>query len=295
MELLELDSQTITSFCLGLLAGVLIFSLVIPTIRKRSRAVYRNQIEDYEQTVVDLRQERADDRETNRRLRRELAISTPEHLEVTRQELGSANEHVSRLSDELRQSHGELTERDRSLREARLAIQEIRLQLEQDRLEPDAQDEQISDDDVVLLSNKGPSALDDLLAEVLDDVPVDGDGGPVDGLADVLLVDGDDVAVDVLDEVDEVDDLDEVDGDTSAPAVTNGDSEIADGDLDFGAGAGPETDPSECSGSPDEAGDAARDIDGADHGSTDGQDGQDSGDDSTLLVGEVSAGDASTA
>jgi uncharacterized membrane protein YccC len=134
---LELDTPTIASFSLGLAAGFLVLALLLPYLSRRLRLRYRRQVEDYEQVIVDLRQERADDREINRRLRRELAVSTPEHLVSTREELAVAVGDGERMRSELHHSARQLGERDRSLREARLAIHEIRVQLEQDRVEGD--------------------------------------------------------------------------------------------------------------------------------------------------------------
>lgn len=130
---MELDSQTLSSFVLGVVVGLLLFLALYLMARRQLRLNSRQQIEQYEQTILDLRQERAEGRETNRRLRHELAISTPEHLESTRLELADARERVLDLESKLAEADVQLSLRDRSLRAARLAIQEIRLQLEQGR------------------------------------------------------------------------------------------------------------------------------------------------------------------
>ncbi|MCP3992122.1 MAG: hypothetical protein GY724_23830 [Actinomycetia bacterium] len=127
---MALDTQTVTSFALGVVLGFVLLSLLIPILSRRQRKGMRARIEDYEHVIADLRLDQADDRETNRRLRHQLAVSTPEQLEVTREELDRVSGQVTKLQADLDESADRLAERDRSLREARLAIQEIRLQLE---------------------------------------------------------------------------------------------------------------------------------------------------------------------
>ena len=128
-----MDIGNALSFVLGLVAGLVMFALVLPSLTKRAKARHQAAIEFYEHTIADLRQERADDRETNRRLRHQLAISTPQYFETTRVERDSALTELEQLHVELREANLELADRDRMLREARLAIHEIRVQLERDR------------------------------------------------------------------------------------------------------------------------------------------------------------------
>lgn len=127
---MELDTQTIASFGIGLAVGFLAIAVVLPLLSRRLRRRHQSQVAEYQQLIVDLRRERADDRETNRRIRRELAVSTPENFAVTSEERDVAMSEVERLKSELHQSARQLADRDRSLREARLAIHEIRVQLE---------------------------------------------------------------------------------------------------------------------------------------------------------------------
>lgn len=131
---MELDSQALSSFVLGMVVGVLVCTALFTLARRQLRLNNRTQIEKYEQTILDLRQERAEGREANRRLRHELAVSTPESLEATRSNLAEADERIASLEADLVEAGEQLTVRDRSLREARLAIQEIRLQLEAGRI-----------------------------------------------------------------------------------------------------------------------------------------------------------------
>lgn len=131
---MELDSQALSSFVLGMVVGLLACTAVFMLARRQLRLNNRSQIEQYEQTILDLRQERAEGREANRRLRHQLAVNTPENLEQTRADLAEANERMQSLEADLIAAGEQLTVRDRSLREARLAIQEIRLQLEAGRI-----------------------------------------------------------------------------------------------------------------------------------------------------------------
>lgn len=125
--------ESVIAFVIGLAVGLLLFALLLPATNKRQRARHQAALDRYEAELGELRQERADDRETNRRLRRELAINTPHSLEATREERDRAIEELDKLSSELRHATMELADRDRSLREARLAIHDIRVQLERDR------------------------------------------------------------------------------------------------------------------------------------------------------------------
>ncbi len=127
---LALDSQAVTSFALGLVLGFVLLSVLIPVLNRRQRASLRAGVDEYERAIADLRQEQAKDRETNRRLRHQLAVSTPGHLEATREELDLATDQLARLQAGRDQSADRLAERHRALREARLASQEIRRQRE---------------------------------------------------------------------------------------------------------------------------------------------------------------------
>lgn len=128
-----MDIANIISFVLGLISGVTAVALILPSLNKRTVAKHQAQIDQYEQLVADLRREQADDRETNRRLRHQLAISTPQNFEHTREERDSAIEELDKLHSELRETTLELADRDRSLSEARLAIHDIRVELERNR------------------------------------------------------------------------------------------------------------------------------------------------------------------
>ena len=128
-----MDITTVISFVLGMIAGVIAVALVLPSMNRRLAAKHQAEIDQYERLVGDLRRERADDRETNRRLRHQLAIRTPQNYENTLEERDSAIGELEKLHTELRHTTLELADRDRSLREARLAIHDIRVELERNR------------------------------------------------------------------------------------------------------------------------------------------------------------------
>ncbi len=128
-----MDMTTVIALVLGFIAGVVAVALVLPSMRRRTAARHQAEIDQYEQLVIDLRRERAADRETNRRLRHQLAIRTPQNYEHTLEERDSAIDELDKLHTELRQTTLELADRDRSLREARLAIHDIRIELERNR------------------------------------------------------------------------------------------------------------------------------------------------------------------
>ncbi len=185
--------ESVIAFVIGLSVGLLLFALLLPAMNKRQRARHQVAIGRYEVELSELRQERADDRETNRRLRRELAINTPHSLENTREERDRAMDELDKLSAELRHATMELADRDRSLREARLAIHDIRVQLERDRFN-------LTIDDTVAVGGAGPEAVSDAV--------IDGAGSAIDN------------AVSALDEI--VAGIDEAADDAPLPMASSG-------------------------------------------------------------------------
>lgn len=184
--------ESVIAFVIGLAVGLLLFALLLPATNKRQRARHQAVIDRYEAELSELRQERADDRETNRRLRRELAINTPHSLEATREERNRAIEELDKLSSELRHATMELADRDRSLREARLAIHDIRVQLERDRFNLGIDDHGEADGAVAGL-------------EAVNEAVIDGAGSAIDN------------AVSALDEI--VAGIDDVADETTGPLV----------------------------------------------------------------------------
>lgn len=134
-----------TDLVLGLIVGGVV-SLVIAGIGTWSyvRRLNRNheeQVTALDTSVLELRQEAAEDKETNRRLRHELAVSTPGHLletatsaEMERDgaisERDQAIEQLELVQRDLANATTRLADQDAKLRQYREALQEIRMSLE---------------------------------------------------------------------------------------------------------------------------------------------------------------------
>lgn len=127
---MDLSGMTVVAALIGLLVGALVTSTAAAVAARRRGGAAQAEIDRLTATIADLRQDQVDARENNRMLRHELAVSTPEHLQLTRDELAEAGGEIERLKAELADSAERLAARGRSLRQARLAIQEIREQLE---------------------------------------------------------------------------------------------------------------------------------------------------------------------
>lgn len=134
-----------TSVLVGLLIGFVLGAIaayVLASVRSRkSQANHQKQIQRLDSSIIDLRQERTADKETNRWLRHELAANTPESLaaaaESAQQERDEAFQERDRSVDELRlvqadleQASTRLTDREAKLVEYREALKEIRISLE---------------------------------------------------------------------------------------------------------------------------------------------------------------------
>lgn len=134
-----------TDLVLGLIVGAVI-ALVIAGIGcwlylRRLVADHALLVADLDTTVLELRQEAAEDKETNRRLRHELAVKTPGHLletatsaEMERDsaitERDQAIEQLELVHRDLAASKTRLGHQEAKLRQYREALQEIRLSLE---------------------------------------------------------------------------------------------------------------------------------------------------------------------
>lgn len=123
----------------GFLGGVFVSAAGLGSLfwrlDKRNRLAWQAEVDAYEAEVADLRRDQTADRENNRRLRRELAINTPDSLAITRQERDQALDELDQLTADMRKATSALIDRDSALREARLAIHDIRVQLERERVE----------------------------------------------------------------------------------------------------------------------------------------------------------------
>lgn len=146
-----------TDLVMGLIIGfavgsVLLSGLLLVAIG-RVRAGQANRLAAQEETIVDLRQELADDKETNRRLRHQLhslavgadgaSFSSIEasaaihgvDLDTALSERDMARQDLAETLRSLESVRARLADREDKLREYREAVKEIRLSLEsQDRL-----------------------------------------------------------------------------------------------------------------------------------------------------------------
>lgn len=134
-----------TDLVLGLVVGGVV-SLVIAGIGasvyvRRLTAQHDDVVLDLNAAVLELRQDAAEDKETNRRLRHELAVKTPSHLlettaaaEMERDgavsERDQAIEQLDLVQRDLAGAKTRLADQEAKLRQYREALQEIRLSLE---------------------------------------------------------------------------------------------------------------------------------------------------------------------
>lgn len=134
-------SDLVVGLVVGLLAAVLLMGLVQAFLLRRLAARYENRVRRYDQSIVDLRQERAEDKETNRKLRRDLIANSPQRLvesvRLAEQERDSAIterdqavEQLDLVQRDLTLASGRLNDREAKLREYGKALKEIRLSLE---------------------------------------------------------------------------------------------------------------------------------------------------------------------
>ncbi len=131
----------VTGVIIGFAVAVALMCLLWFVATRRTREQHRREIERYDESIVDLRQERAEDKETNRRLRHELAANTPDRLveSTTRAEIDrdsalverdQALEQLDLVQKDLAAANGRITDRENKLRQYREALKEIRMSLE---------------------------------------------------------------------------------------------------------------------------------------------------------------------
>ncbi len=134
-----------TDLVLGLVVGGVV-SLVVLGIGswiyvRRLITAHGEQVSALDSSVLELRQDAAEDKETNRRLRHELAVKTPGHLletatsaEMERDgaisERDQAIEQLDLVQRDLAAAKTRLADQESKLRQYREALQEIRLSLE---------------------------------------------------------------------------------------------------------------------------------------------------------------------
>lgn len=131
----------VTGGIIGFVAAVALMCLLWFLATRRTREQHRREMERYDESIIDLRQERAEDKETNRRLRHELAANTPDRLleSATRAEIDrdsalverdQALEQLDLVQKDLAAANGRITDRETKLRQYREALKEIRISLE---------------------------------------------------------------------------------------------------------------------------------------------------------------------
>lgn len=140
----------VTGVIIGFVAAVALMCLLWFFITRNLREKHRREIDRYDESIIDLRQERAEDKETNRRLRHELAANTPDRLlesatnaEIERDsalvERDQALEQLDLVQSDLASANGRLADREAKLRQYREALKEIRISLEAQGRGPTAQ------------------------------------------------------------------------------------------------------------------------------------------------------------
>ena len=129
----------------GFVAAVILMSFLLFVVTRRLRLSHQDDTERYDEAISDLRSERADDKETNRRLRHELVSLSPDRLVETATnaeferdaalaERDQALEHLHVVNQDLSVASRRLADRESKLRQYREALKEIRMSLEaQDR------------------------------------------------------------------------------------------------------------------------------------------------------------------
>ncbi|MGI9595771.1 MAG: hypothetical protein ACR2QK_06410 [Acidimicrobiales bacterium] len=135
-----------TGLIVGFVAAIVFMALVLFLLNRRLKNRHNDDVRRYDAAIVDLRQERAEDKETNRRLRHELVSQSPGRLvetansaEIERDsavsERDQALEQLHLTQQDLSMANGRLADREAKLRQYREALKEIRMSLEaQDRV-----------------------------------------------------------------------------------------------------------------------------------------------------------------
>jgi hypothetical protein len=134
-----------TALIVGFVAGLALMALLLLFYVRRLGKKHADVVGQLDSSILDLRQERAEDKETNRRLRHELVSQSPGRLvEVANtaeherdsavSERDQAVEQLELVQQDLSQATAKLADRESKLREYREALKEIRMSLEaQDR------------------------------------------------------------------------------------------------------------------------------------------------------------------
>ncbi|MDH4279898.1 MAG: hypothetical protein OEW83_17650 [Acidimicrobiia bacterium] len=146
-----------TDLVMGLIIGFVVGSFLLSGLLyvaiKRVRSLQAARLATQEETIVDLRQELAEDKETNRHLRHQIhsltvgsdaaapasvgaaSVMHAVDIDTALSERDSARHELAETQRSLESVRARLADREDKLREYREAVKEIRLSLEsQDRL-----------------------------------------------------------------------------------------------------------------------------------------------------------------
>ncbi len=153
----------------GFVAAVILMCFLLFVVTRRLRLRHAEETSRYDESITDLRQERAEDKETNRRLRHELVSLSPDRLvEATTNAEFERDNALSERDQALEQLH--LMQQDFGVANRRLADQESKLRqyreaLKEIRISLEAQDRERS----MLM----PAAADNLIDTDTDEVPAE--------------------------------------------------------------------------------------------------------------------------
>ncbi len=141
-------TDMVMGLIIGFMVGSTLLSILLYLAVQRAKAGYSDRLADRHETIVDLRSELAEDKETNRRLRHQIhslttagdfgadgalnTLSTDVPIDIERD---AVRLELAATQRNLESVRARLADREAKLREYREAVKEIRLSLEsQDRL-----------------------------------------------------------------------------------------------------------------------------------------------------------------
>lgn len=130
----------VVAMIVGFVVGVAVISVLMGIVVRRVRNRDADRLATLDASVIELREELTADRETNRRLRHQLAQADADPLPAVgeldaerarvHQERDDALDQLRMTQEDLAHVTTRLAEREAKLREYRSALQEIRLSLE---------------------------------------------------------------------------------------------------------------------------------------------------------------------
>jgi chromosome segregation ATPase len=134
-------SEFVVGFLVGALGCLVLLAVLSWSSIRRLRRRQADEVASLEAALIELRQELAEDKETNRRLRHELAVKTPGNLletaataEMERNgaisERDQALEQLGLVERDLAAARARLAKQESKLRRYREGLQEIRMSLE---------------------------------------------------------------------------------------------------------------------------------------------------------------------